>query len=124
MVTGYFRLPTGNVFITTHDRGLIALNQNLASDNFAVPASMNRDFTLSLWNYMFELHNGRIFQDVIGGLYLLIPPLGAFLFVIITLTGIFDWFYIKLRNLKIADINRKNYIESSTFEFQIRSEEK
>lgn len=78
MVTGYFRLPTGNVFITTHDRGLIALNRKIKGDYFPVPASMNRNFTLSLWNYMFELHNGRIFQDVIGGLYFLIPPLGAF----------------------------------------------
>ncbi len=124
MVTGYFTLPSGETYITTHDRGIIALNQEMKGDYFPVPATMNRNFTLSLWNYMFELHNGRIFQDLIGNLYLLIPPLGAFIFVIITLTGIFDWFYIKLRHLKIADINRKNYIENNAFEFKIRSKEK
>ncbi len=118
MVTGYFQLPSGKTFITTHDHGLLALNGKQPENYFAVPAAMNSDFTLSLWNYMFELHNGRIFQDVIGGLYILIPPLGAFLFILITLTGIFDWFYIKLRHLRIADVESKNYINANTFEFE------
>ena len=120
MVTGYFRLPTGKAFITTHRQGLLALDSKKPPAHFPVPRLMNRSYTLSLWNYMFELHNGRIFQDVIGGLYILIPPLGAFLFVIITLTGIFDWIYIKLRRLKIADTNQKDYINIHTFEFRIR----
>ena len=122
MVTGYFKLSSGKQFLTTHDRGLWPLDGRQPSDRFAVPKQMNRDFTLSLWNYMFELHNGRIFQDIIGDFYILIPPLGSFLFVLITLTGIFDWIYIKLRHLKIAETTQKDYIEANTFEFESRRE--
>jgi len=48
--------------------------------------------------------------------------LGSFLFVVLTLTGIFDWIYIKLRHLKIAETEQKDYIEAKMFEFESRRE--
>ncbi len=46
---------------------------------------------LSFWNWCFELHNGRLFRDWIGPFYLLVTPLGALLFVLLSLTGLIDW---------------------------------
>jgi len=97
MVTGYFTLPDGRQYITTHDSGLHALQNDEKNFTFRLPERMNSEYTLSLWNFMFELHNGRIFQDLIGSWYILIAPLGSLLFLIITLSGIFDWFCIKMR---------------------------
>lgn len=115
MVTGYFKTPWGQPFITTHDGGVCPLKGELRADLFRVPQAMNREFTLSLWNFMFELHNGRIFQDITGKLYILIAPFGSFLFVIITLTGIFDWFYIKFRPESMSHKHKKH------FHFNMRS---
>jgi hypothetical protein len=98
MVTGYFQTPTGDEYITTHEQGLLPLqeNRNHPVNHFKMPRQLQTELRISLWNYMFELHNGRIFRDWIGGLYILIIPLGSLLFILITLSGIYDWIYIKI----------------------------
>jgi hypothetical protein len=50
-----------------------------------------RQAGLSFWNWCFELHNGRLFRDWIGPFYLLVTPLGALLFVLLSFTGLIDW---------------------------------
>lgn len=119
MVTGFFETPWGQKIIATHEQGLIPLTGTLPDDRFPVPPVLNRTYTLSLWNFMFELHNGRIFQDLIGKWYILIAPLGSFLFLLLTLTGIFDWFYIKLR--RTTEQSRKGHglnVRTLIFEFR------
>lgn len=97
MIAGYFRTPAGEEFITAFDQGIIPLNGAPLNGRFSQPPELSRDRRLPLWNYMFELHNGRIFKDLIGGAYILVIPLGAFLFILITLTGIYDWMYTRFK---------------------------
>jgi len=52
---------------------------------------------MPLWNWLFEIHNGRFFKDLIGEWYILIVPLGSLLFVLITLSGVYDWIHIRIR---------------------------
>jgi hypothetical protein len=94
MVTGYFCLPDGE-YVNTHYQGL----KKLDGDNtkFIMPELMKKDYRMPLWNYMFELHNGRIFKGFIGGWYILFVPVGALLFLFISFTGVFDWAFIKLK---------------------------
>ena len=61
-----------------------------------MPDEMIRRHRLSLWNWMFELHNSRIFRGAIGPLSLLIPPLGSLFFAMLTLTGIWDWLWMRV----------------------------
>lgn len=107
MADGFLRLPDGDEFVATHHRGLIPLAGVRREGRFPMPVEMAREFRLPLWNYMFELHNGRIFRDLVGVFYALIAPLGSILFVLITLTGIYDWCYLKLTS------HRHNQPESS-----------
>lgn len=100
MVTGYFRTPAGEEFITAHRKGLIPLNGAKTNGRFAMPREMHTNYRMPLWNFMFELHNARIFKDLIGGLYILVVPLGAILFCLIILSGIYDWLYLKIRRSK------------------------
>lgn len=51
---------------------------------------------MPLWNYLFEIHNGRFFKDLVGDWYLLIIPLGSLLFILITLSGVYDWLYLRV----------------------------
>jgi uncharacterized iron-regulated membrane protein len=96
MVTGFFRTPAGEEFLSTHRGGLVPLNGAERAGRFAMPEEMARRHRMSLWNWMFELHNSRLFRDAIGGFYLLIPPLGSLLFGLLALTGVWDWLYLRV----------------------------
>ncbi len=97
MISGFFRTPDGEEFITAFEQGVIPLKGAALNGRFKLPKEIEKDNRMPLWNYMFELHNGRIFKDLIGGWYIIIIPLGSFLFILITLTGIFDWIYTRFR---------------------------
>jgi len=93
MVAGYFITPDGEEFITGFEKGIIPLNGVKREGRFDLPDKLKSDKSFPLWNYMLEIHNGRIFKDAIGGLYILIIPLGALLFILIVITGIYDWLF-------------------------------
>ncbi len=95
MITGYFRTQDGEEYATAFKQGLIPLKETKPNRIIGFPEEIKNDNRLPLWNYMFELHNGRIFKDLIGDWYILIIPIGSILFLIVILTGIFDWFYIR-----------------------------
>ncbi len=59
--------------------------------HFAMPDEIRSQSRISLWNTLFELHNGRIFEQFIGPSYWLIIPLGGILLLIITLSGTINW---------------------------------
>ena len=90
MVTGWLTSPEGDAYIATHYQGLVA-NSGEAADAFQMPPEVREQYRMPLWNYLFEVHNGRFFQEWLGGGYILIVPLGALLLVLITLTGVYDW---------------------------------
>ncbi len=57
----------------------------------AMPNSINSDAKMALWNFFFELHNLRIFQDYIGPFYLLLLLAVALSLLTITITGILQY---------------------------------
>lgn len=90
MVTGYVKTPAGEELVAGHQQGLLALEGVDMAGRFAMPHEMDK--RMPLWNYLFELHNGRIFQGWIGKWYILIAPLGSLLFILVTLSGVLDWY--------------------------------
>ncbi len=98
MITGYFKTHENEEFITTHREGILYLNGKSAKERFPMPVEISENNSMSLWNYMFELHNGRIFKDIIGKLYILIIPLFSLLLFLVTISGVFDWIIRKFKN--------------------------
>jgi hypothetical protein len=96
MITGYFKTPAGEEFITAHEQGLLPVGNAEMERRFSMPPEMATYSEPPLWNYLFEIHNGRFFKDLIGSWYILVVPIGSMLFVLITLSGIYDWFYLKV----------------------------
>jgi hypothetical protein len=96
MITGYFQTPHGEQFVSTFEQGVVPVGGVEANGRFEVPDELTGEYRMPLWNYLFEIHNGRFFKDIIGGLYILIIPLGSLLFVLISLSGIYDWVYLKV----------------------------
>jgi hypothetical protein len=97
MVTGYFRAANGDRFVSTWHEGVRPLDGVDRAGRFAQPDALAERFRMPLWNYAFELHNGRFFRDWIGGLYFLLPIVGSLLFLLLSLTGIYDWLAIRRR---------------------------
>ncbi len=98
LVTGYFVDDDGVKYITSHYAGLIALN-GYANPKYEMPKEIADNLKLSLWNYAFELHNGRFFADWIGEIYILIVPLSGILFLLLIFSGVLDWIWRKRRKI-------------------------
>ncbi len=95
-VTGFFTTPAGERFLSTFHTGIVPLDGAQLNGRFQMPQQMGERYRMSLWNGMFELHNGRFFRDWIGKLYMLIPILGSLLFGLLTATGIYDWLMVRM----------------------------
>lgn len=59
----------------------------------AMPAEIIQATPMSLWHYLFEFHNGRIFEKWLGIGYMLIIPVIGIGLLLLSVTGIYDWFY-------------------------------
>ncbi len=117
MVTGFFETKDGSQWITAHEQGICNM-QGKQVQLWPVPKSMNDQHTISLWNYMFEMHNGRLFKFILGNFYILIIPLGSIGFLLITFCGLFDWAYRKFRKPVAVkeEISRKLFIGQPSVE--------
>lgn len=104
MVTGYFKTPTGQEYFNAHTKGLYKIDGTRDYENFTMPKFMNSDYKMSLWNYAFETHNGRIFKSLVGFFYFFINPLFGLLLVLVLMSGVMDWF---IRNGKKKKIHSR-----------------
>lgn len=96
MVTSAFVTPDGQTYFATHYGGLRPLD-GADLDRFAMPRELADTYRMPLWNFLFELHNGRIFHDLIGEWVVLIIPLGALMTLMLIITGIIDWWHVSRR---------------------------
>ncbi len=75
-----FDYHDGMLPMTAHQPSLPVMSDEIAA---AAPMSM--------WHYLFEFHNGRIFEPWLGPWYLLIIPLSGIILLILCLSGAYDW---------------------------------
>lgn len=57
----------------------------------AMPPEIAAAAPISLWHYLFEFHNGRIFEPWLGPWYLLIIPISGIILLLLCLSGAYDW---------------------------------
>lgn len=67
-------------------------------NKFEMPDHILKSAEMPLWTFLFELHNGRMFQGIFGKYTILFIPVTSLLFIMLVVTGIFDWFYKKKWN--------------------------
>ncbi len=66
-----------------------------SSPSLVMPESLKQSNSLSLWYFLFEFHNGRIFRDWLGKYAWLVVPVGGILLLFNSVTGCYDWLYKK-----------------------------
>jgi len=96
MITSYVQMADSVIYLVGHYKGLCDTN-GAALDVIKMPHCIEDNYRMPLWNYMFEIHNARIFRNFIGALYILIIPLFGILSILVLLSGIFDYTCVKYR---------------------------
>lgn len=91
LVSGYQKFPDGNYYVLGHYKGVCDVNGNSQKEVMPMPAEIQNNSKLPLWNFMFELHNARMFKGLVGGFYMLIIPLGGLLCLLMLMAGILDY---------------------------------
>ncbi len=91
MITGAAFLPNGEIIIATHEIGVIN------SEKYQMPEVISKNYRMPLWNFMFELHNGRLFKSLIGSGYILLVPLSGILLLLVSLSGVYRYIVKKVR---------------------------
>lgn len=77
-----------------------------------MPPDIATSTGMSLWQFLFLVHNGRIFQPWIGKYTWLIVPIGGVVLLVSALCGGYDWFYrkgvwrVKKRSQRLAQTTK------------------
>jgi len=118
-VSGYFETPQQERFAVTHRGELIGLDGARPNGRFQMPIEMAAGYRMPMWNFLFELHNGRIFRDWRGDSYYLVSLIGALSLLIVSLAGLYDWTYRKTASgsVRAGGITRACRRERSRREF-------
>jgi len=58
---------------------------------FSEPDGLYKE-SMSLYHFLFELHNGRFLRDLLGKSYIFFIPVVGFGFLLIVVTGVYDWY--------------------------------
>ncbi|MBN1904056.1 MAG: PepSY domain-containing protein [Deltaproteobacteria bacterium] len=80
-------------FLADYDTGIINVSSNISP---LMPDKLREEGRISMFNLIFEIHNGRIFRDLLGSYTWLIVPLGGLLLFLTAFTGVYDWLYRKI----------------------------
>lgn len=87
-ITGIVRNKNQEMFFVDYDSGIHAINK------FNIPPEMPEvilSSPISLWNYALEVHTGRFFSFIFGGLYILIVPIVGLGTIFILISGFIVW---------------------------------
>lgn len=80
----------------------IPSNQEMPS--FAeMPDAIRKASPMSLWNVALEAHTGRIFENILGGFYILIVPLAGICLMLVLISGFFIWLLLHKQNSRVRN---------------------
>ena len=98
MAAGWIMNQTGQAWWFDYNHGAVALE---ATPDFpSMGTEMHRKTPISWWNAALEVHTGRIFEHLLGPLYILIVPLAGLSMIVVLISGLLMW-WLGFRKLKV-----------------------
>ncbi len=89
LVSGYIGVSGHREFYFDYNQGVTALRD---AGRFAdMPEPIINHSPMSLWNVALEIHTGRIWQPLIGDLYVLVVPITGLIVLFILISGFVVW---------------------------------
>ena len=89
MVSGFLKDDRGRSYWIDYNQGILPTQGGKPFP--AMPAKIVEQSPISLWNAALEMHTGRIFEHLIGPLYLLYVPLMGLTLLLVLISGFFIW---------------------------------
>ena len=77
-----------------YNQGVIRMTsiEGMPSLNFpSMPEKIRKSSPMSLWNAALEIHTGRIFENILGPLYILYVPLAGICVLLVLISGVLLW---------------------------------
>lgn len=99
-VAGYLRAGS-HEYIFDYAAGAIGLSD--APPFVEMPDVVIKNSPISLWNAALEIHTGRIYEPLLGKLYILVVPLVGIFSVVIIITGFLSWYIARKRRKNAAE---------------------
>ncbi|WP_345374378.1 PepSY-associated TM helix domain-containing protein [Algivirga pacifica] len=94
MIGGDFQTPEGDHYISAYGQGLLPFKQ-VDPNRFQQPHTLRDSYRMPLWNYMFELHNARLFRPILDKWVIIVIPLTGLLFLVLNISGAYEYLYRK-----------------------------
>ncbi len=88
LVSGYIETNEG-ILVFDYSNGIIPLTEY--EYKIEMPQGIIDNTPMSLWNVALEVHTGRIFNHLIGQVYVLYVPLVGLTLIIVLISGFFIW---------------------------------
>ncbi|MFY9152081.1 MAG: PepSY-associated TM helix domain-containing protein [Prolixibacteraceae bacterium] len=89
MIDGWFADQSENEFYFDYNHGVLPIRNN--SKFSEMNPEVIRKSPISLWNLSLEIHTGRIFESLIGMLYILYVPLAGICILVVLISGFLIW---------------------------------
>jgi hypothetical protein len=89
MIDGWFADRYGNEFYFDYNHGVFPIRNNRQFGEMS--SEIIGKSPISLWNLSLEIHTGRIFEPILGMLYILYVPLAGICILIVLISGFFIW---------------------------------
>ena len=110
LISGHISTERGD-FIIDYAHGMVSLDKELQVPT--MPQVIVDNTPISLWNVALEVHTGRIFNHLVGPLYILYIPLFGIAIIIVLISGVVIW-WLAYKKKKKKPL-KSNYTEDEKF---------
>ncbi len=97
LISGFISTERGD-YIVDYAHGMLSMDRELQIP--AMPQLILDNTPMSLWNVALEVHTGRIFNHLIGPLYILYIPLFGIAIIMVLISGVVIWWLAYKKNSK------------------------
>jgi hypothetical protein len=98
MIDGWFADSSGKEFYFDYNRGVLPIRHTQQFGEMS--NEIIQKSPISLWNLSLEIHTGRIFESLLGSLYILYVPLAGLCILVVLVSGFFIW-WVGYRKAKL-----------------------
>jgi len=84
-----------NAYWFDFNSGALGINSLGGTARFPkMPEEILQNSPMSLWNVSLEIHTGRVFEHLVGALYILYVPIAGICILLVLISGFFVWWMV------------------------------
>lgn len=88
-ITGLIEDTEKKLYPVDYEKGVISMKDEPSFPG--MPENIIRESKISMWNLCLEIHTGRIYENIVGGFYILVVPLVGLTGITVVFSGYIVW---------------------------------